>query len=75
MSIDIIIFAIEQKTITGMNMTMIVSFLSQKSFMSTQELYDDIRDCKDDFIMLMNDVLASIADDDDDDDEEEEDEE
>ena len=60
--------------VTGMNMTMIVSFLSQKGFMSSQELYDDIRDCKDDFIMLMNDVLASI-DDDDDDDEDDDDEE
>ena len=52
--------------ITGMNMTMLVSVLSQKAFMSAKELYDDVRDCKDDFIMLMNDVLASIDDDDED---------
>lgn len=56
--------------VTGLNVTMLVSFLSQKSFMSAQELYDDIRDCKDDFIMLMNDVIASLGDEDDDEDEE-----
>jgi len=50
--------------VTGFNMTMLVSVLSQKAFMSTTELYDDIRDCKDDFIMLMNDVLASVDDED-----------
>lgn len=54
--------------ITGLNMTMLVSVLSQKSFMSAQELYDDVRDCKDDFIMLMNDVLASLDDDEEEDD-------
>ena len=60
--------------VTGMNMTMLVSTLSQQSFMSAAELYDDIRDCKNDFIMLMNDVLASISEDDDDEEEEEDDE-
>lgn len=55
--------------ITGMNITMLVSFLSQKGFMSSTELYDDIRDCKDDFIMLMNDVMAGLDDEDDEDDE------
>ena len=54
--------------ITGMNVGMLVTVFAQKSFMSAQELYDDLKENKDNLIMFVNDVLAADDDDDDDDD-------
>ena len=48
--------------VTGMNIAMLVAVLSQKGFMTAQELYEDIKNSKENLIMLMNDVIAGIDD-------------